>query len=247
MSIITSTNFMKLTNRQKHRMASIPKVIFYLLFIFSCSSVFGQSFEGTISYKVSLASPNPDIISDEEWNNKHKNVMGERGYLQHNYSYKEDKYFVEIDMGEMSGFQAYNPADSLIYNWFNDSKFANTYDMRKKRGQKITFIEGNKTEIIAGIECKSLTVETYRNEPMTVWYNSDFLKMDTAGQNAFADAPHWDWNQIIEKIGCLPLKMEQISIGGILVHEVFEYKQQPVDDAKFVLPSFEKVYHSSRN
>lgn len=90
-----------------------------LLALFLCiSSIsFAQHFEGWVMYKTVAINPNPEVVSEADWNAMLKEQFGEKGYMQSKYYYKGNNYMAEIEAGEMKGFQTYNPKDGLLYSW----------------------------------------------------------------------------------------------------------------------------------
>lgn len=218
-------------------MNRISKVFLTLLFTLSVSIIFAQSFEGRISYKVTMGNPYPEEVSEEEWQNIVKAQVGERGYMLQNYFYKGAKYFAEIEFGKELGYQAYIPEDDLIYSWAKDSEEAITLDSRKQMDEFTEIFEGEGTETIAGVECKSIIVKSVLGS-MTIWYNSDYLKMDPALYKGFV---YSHWEQIVEKIGCLPLKIKMEGLMGKVTQEAIEFKEEPIDDSKFTIPTFKTV------
>ena len=224
-------------------MYQTAKLILTLFFCLSISILFAQSFEGTISYKVTMGNPNPEAMSDADWNNIMKEQLGERGYMIQNYFYKGAKYFAEIDAGKQTGYQAYNPEDNLIYSWAKDSKEAVTLDSRKQMDKFTEIVEGEGTETIAGVECKSIIVKSGFGS-MTLWYNPDHLKMDPSQYKGFI---YGHMEQIVEKIGCLPLKIKINGVMGKITQEAMEFKEEPVEDSKFAIPTFKSVTPNPMN
>ena len=74
---------------------------------------------------------------------------------------------------------------------------------------------------------------------MTVWYNSAFFKMDA---NLYKGHIYGHWEQIIDKIGCLPLKIEQTGFMGNVTQIAIEYKEKTVEDSRFEIPEFKEVF-----
>ncbi len=218
-------------------MHQTAKVFLTLLFSFSIYLLCAQSFEGTITYKVTMGNPNPEAMSDEDWNTIMKEQLGERGYMVQKYYYKGNRYMSEIDAGQQLGYQAYNHEDSLIYSWAKDTEEAVTLDSRKQMDKLTEISEGTGVETIAGIECKSIIVKSGFGT-MTLWYNSEHLQVDPSLYKGHVYA-HFE--QITDKIGCLPLMIKQEGLMGKLTLEAMEFKAEPVDDATFEIPSFKSV------
>ena len=79
--------------------------------------MYGQIFEGTVTYKMELLNPNPEQIPQATWDAQMKASLGEKGYMLQKYFYKKGNYISEITAGKEEGYQLYNPKDKLLYAW----------------------------------------------------------------------------------------------------------------------------------
>lgn len=198
---------------------------------------FAQSFEGSITYKLEAMNPNTKLIPPERWKEEIIKIFGTEGYGTQQYYYKNTNYTSKTAGGNNAGTQTYNPADGLLYSWSNSADTAYTVDTHKSLDElvEITHLEG--TETIMDVKCQSVLVQS-KFVKMTLWYNPDHLKMDAS---LFEGHVYGHWHAILKELGCLPLKMEQ---KGFMVHMVqtcINYKEGPVDDAKFAMPEFKAV------
>jgi hypothetical protein len=209
-------------------------LVVMLLLSFSARS---QNFEGSITYKVEVANPMPDKISDSDWQKIKKEKFGEKGYLVQKYYYKENNYLSEIEAGNQKGYQVYNPKDGLLYAWQLNSDSAVTVDSKKTLDTFVGFKESEKTETILGIPCKSVIVETSFGKTI-LWYNSNYFKMDA---KFYAGHTYGHWEQILKRIGCLPLKIESAGLMNHMVQTAIEYKQTSVSPEQFKIPAFKVV------
>jgi hypothetical protein len=216
---------------------NINRLFLLLTFFLYFNLSFGQTFEGYITYKMEVLNPNPEIIPDVAWQKGIKEQLGESGYMLQKYFYKKDKYISEIQAGNENGYQLYNVADKLLYSWQLNSETAMTVDSRVFADDFKEIIENEKSETIMGIVCKSIIVKSKMGE-MTIWYNKDYLKIDS---HLFEEHKYGHWNYILNKIGCLPLKMEQKGLMSHIVQTAINYKDEVVDDKKFLLPKFKEV------
>lgn len=204
---------------------------------------FAQNFEGSISYKVVTPNPFPEQISEEDHQKMLKETFGERGYMLQKYFYKGSDYMSEIEAGEAVGYMTYNQADGLLYSWQKGAKNAVTLDSKKSMDEFVEIIDLDEKETILDIPCSSILVKSKIGE-ITVWYNKDHFKMDAA---LFADHKYGHWNEILKKIGCLPLKMEMKGMMGHVFQTAIEFKEETVEDSKFELPNFEEVTANPMN
>lgn len=209
------------------------------LFLLLCtvSLTYAQNFEGWITYKMEALNPNPEMIPESSWQEGIKEQFGERGYMVHKYFYKHNRYLSEIDAGKEKGFQLYNPNDQLLYSWQMNAEDAVTIDSRENMDEFIEIVDGEAGDTILGIPCKSIIVKSDMGQ-MTLWYNSDYFKMDADLYRAHI-LGHWE--QILDRIGCLPLKMEHKGFMTHLVQTAIEYKIEAVSDDKFTLPKFKTI------
>lgn len=222
---------------------SITQLLFFFSLTFIVSITNAQSFEGWITYKMEAENPMPTLIPDSTWQRSIKEQFGERGYIIQKYYYKNDNYISEIDAGKETGYQAYNIKDKLIYSWQINSDTALTIDSRKNKDELIGIIESSAVDTILGISCKSILVKSKMGE-MTLWYNSDYFKMDAT---LFKGHQYGHWQQILDKIKCLPLKMEQKGYLTQIVQIATDYKEEPIKDSQFEIPKFKSIIENPYN
>lgn len=98
-------------------------------------------------------------------------------------------------------------------------------------------------DTIMGIPCKSVKVKSKMGE-MVIFYNNDYLKVDP---DLFKHHIYGHWAQIVEKIGCLPLKVEMKLMMVQMIQTAIAYKEEKVDDKRFIIPSFKAVTASPMN
>ncbi|MEM9545078.1 MAG: hypothetical protein AAGA77_03850 [Bacteroidota bacterium] len=187
-----------------------------------------KPFEGVVTYK--LSTPKPDMISEEEWNAKMKEVTGEQGYiLQKNY-YKSGQFAANINSGLEVGKQIYNSEDSLHYAWQLESDTVMVQDYRKESFVKVKeIIELDTTAMINAIECKAIKVNMNISQ-LIVWYNPDiiYIEEDTYKGTLYG-------SKVINKIKTLPIKTE---IPGLLIIEMLDFQMQKLDESVFNIPDF---------
>lgn len=204
---------------------------------------YGQSFEGTIIYKTEVLTPDPIMIPDSTWKEVIKSQFGEKGYMLQKYFYKKGNYTCEIEAGENREFQIYNPKDGLLYAWHDKSDTAVILDSKKNIDKLAEIIDSEDSDTILGIPCKSVIVKSKRTK-MKLWYNSDYLKIDS---DFYKRNIYSHWEQILTKIGCFPLKIEQREFMTHVILTVIEFEEIPIDNSKFEIPKFKYVTENPMN
>lgn len=214
------------------------KLFLTLLFVLSTmSSLFSQSFEGIVTYKNEFLNPDPETITQESWNAQTLASLGERGYILLKYYYKGDRYKSESTEGDKEAFQMYDPISKLVYDWQKDSSQATTSNTTISTEEILGFEYLNEKETVLGIECNMLVI-TSNEGTMKLWYNNDYLKKEAS---LFSGHKSGNLEYILQKIGCIPLKIE---LKGSMIHAVqtvLKINSQTVDDSIFVLPTFSEV------
>lgn len=209
--------------------------VFMLVFIWSAGCA--QSFEGSITYKVEALNPNPKMIPDSTWQRVVQQQFGAQGYMVQKYYYKGSNYLSEIDGGKQKGYQLFNPKDKLLYSWQNNSDTAITVDSQKYMDKIEEIKKLDVSETILGIPCTAIVIKSTLGE-MKLWYNAQYFKMDT---NLFKGHVYGHWEAIVKTLGCLPLKVEQKGFMAHIIQTATAYKEEAVDDARFILPAFNTI------
>lgn len=209
-----------------------------ILFVLAFLSIsgYGQSFEGWIVYKAEVLNPSP-MIPDSLWKEMIKEQLGERGYIVQKYYYKKGNYMSSIDAGKEKGFQVFNPKDKLLYSWQSGSDTAVTVSSTESPDQIVKIIDSEQRDTIMGIPCKCVILKLEMGE-ITLWYNSAYLKMDASYYKGHI---YGHWEEILKKIGCLPLKIEQKGPMAHYVQTATQYKEVAVNDKQFEIPEFKVI------
>ncbi len=221
----------------------MTKQLLTIIITLICFTGHGQSFEGTITYKVEALNPYPENIADSTWQEMLKEQFGERGYMLQKYFYKGGNYMSEIEAGGAAGFQVFNPQDGLIYSWQQNSDTSITLDSKKNMDVFTEMLPSEKTDTILGIPCTSVVVKSVFGQ-ITLWYNSNYLKMDPS---LFEGHIYGHWVNILEEIGCLPLKIHHEGFQGQVIQTAISFEEVSVEDKKFEIPEFKEVVANPMN
>ncbi|RYC52324.1 hypothetical protein [Flagellimonas olearia] len=221
----------------------MTRYLLILMMMVFGDAVSSQTFEGSITYKIMALNPEPTMIPDSIWQQGVKSQFGDRGYMLQKYHYKHANYISEIDAGEETGFQSYDPKKGLLYSWQKDSDTAIMVNTKKETDTLIEIYDAEQTDTIMGIPCKSIVVKSNMGE-MTLWYNPDYFKMDPS---YYKKHRYGHWDRILAKIGCLPLKMEQKKFMSHIVQIMVDHKEIAVDKERFEIPKFREIIESPTN
>lgn len=211
--------------------------------IFSITKSFGQIFEGWITYKIEAVNPDTTLIDDSTWQLSMKEVFGEQKHIIQRCYYKRDRYIADINAGKQNGWQAYNVTDKLLYSWNDNNDTAITVDTKKSLDPFLEIKDNDMTDTILDIPCKSVTL-TSRFGQMTLWYNTDYFKIDST---LFEGYKYGHWEQIAKRIGCLPLKIRQEGLNGSTLQTAISYKKESINDDIFKIPEFKTVIKNPIN
>lgn len=198
---------------------------------------FAQSYEGSITYKMEMLNPMPEQMTDSMWTAMLKEKFGEKGHIVQKYYYKGATYMSEVDAGVEQGFQLYSPEEGLLYNWQKGEDEAITFDTKQNDEKLKKIIENNGTLEILGITCQSITLKTSFSE-ITLWYNPEYFPMDAS---LYKGHVYGFYEQSLEKMKCLPLKIEMKSGFTHTIQTMTSFEEGIVEAEKFVIPTFEKV------
>ena len=213
-------------------------VLFALTF-----NVFSQTFEGSITYKLETLNPNPDMIPDSIWNEKMKELFGEDGFSVQKYFYKENYYMSEFESNGQMSNQIFDPSNHLLYNFEQGSSAAMTIDTRKFIDQFENIIELEETIEVLGIECRGIVVNSSMSK-MTLWFNSDYLKMDPS---YYQEHIYGHWKYIIDHTSCLPLMVETKGMMTHVIQTAMDFEEVDIPESRFDIPKFSEVTASPVN
>lgn len=200
-------------------------------------SLAAQSFEGSVTYKMTALNPMPDQISDSTWQAQLAEIFGPNGYMQQKYVYKGENYSSRIQAGAENGRQTFNPKDKFLYTWQEGSDEAIRQDTRKNADEFQGIEKLTISETILGHKCNVIKVKSAMGE-MIVYYNSSVMKVNPA---LYKGHIFGHWEQILNEIKCIPLKIEQKGMFVHVVQTAVEYKAEKIDDKEFIIPEFSVI------
>lgn len=196
------------------------------LTILTVSTVFGQSFEGKITYQNSFKSKLPNM-KDEQFNS----MMG----TKQEYYIKGGNY-KSVTNGTFSQWQLYINTDNKLYNKVSNSETI-LWNDGSVNDDSIISSKVNKDVIeILGYKCDELVL-TCKTGTQKYYFNSK-LGVDT---KLFADHKYGNWYDYLKQANALPLKMiidnQQFTMESVST----EVKPMKLDDKEFQLPANAKT------
>lgn len=207
------------------------------------SSLFGQSFEGTITYSLEAFNPRPDIIPDSLWQYKKQEEWGGEGKVMQTYYYKGTSYMCKSVGGVNVGYQLYNADDSLIYTWKEGQDTAVTIDSRKALDEFVGIQETEERDTVLGMSCKVVIVKS-KYSTSKIWYSKEHFQLD---YEDFEKHKYGNWGEIIKVTGSIPLRVETEGFMTHTIQEVVDYKRKSLSQSVFDVPAFDYVMPSPIN
>jgi hypothetical protein len=200
------------------------KNIVLLLTLFVALTAFKKEeelFIGKILYKYNFTD-----LQGNDINNKLVPYLGSE---QHYYI--DNKNYKSLNQNKLQ--QLYQ-SETNNYYYFTDTKSAQKFDGNKPTSQKFIITKLNKTEKVAGYECKAIQIET--DEATTIYYFSPKIKTD---KNVFQKHSFGEWNKYLEATdGALALKyiMTNKKQGFVWTSSATEISRIELTDKDFALP-----------
>ena len=204
----------------------MKKILTIALTILTVATVFGQSFEGKITYQNSFKSKLPNM-KDEQFNS----MMG----TKQEYYIKGGDY-KSVTNGTFSQWQLYINKDNKLYNKMSNSETILWNDC-SVNDDSIISSKVNKGVIeILGYKCDELVL-TCKTGTQKYYFNSK-LGVDT---KLFANHKYGNWYDYLKQANALPLKMiidnQQFTMESVAT----EIKPMKLDDKEFQLPANAKT------
>lgn len=203
------------------------KNLLLLLGLFLTFSAFKSNedfFNGKILYKYTF--------TDLQGNDINSKLVPYLGSEQHYFI--DNKNYKSLNQNKLQ--QLYN-SDTNNYYFFTDNNTAQKFDASKATSEKFNVTRLNKTEKVAGYDCKAIQIET--DEAVTIYFYSPQIKTD---KKVFARHSFGEWNKYLEETdGALALKyiMTNKKYGYIWTSTAIEISKLRLTAKDFSLP--EKV------
>ncbi|MGE6220582.1 hypothetical protein ACQKCH_12200 [Nubsella zeaxanthinifaciens] len=208
----------------------MKKISTIVLTILTVATVYGQNFEGKITYQNSYKSKNPKM-TDQLWTS----MMGSKQeYLIKGGNYKS------IANGTLVQWQLYINKDNKLYSKMSNSEKAFWSDA-SVQGDKILKTEINKgvTKVL-GYKCDEVIL-TCKSGVQKYYFNSA-LSVDT---KLFANHKFGNWFEYLSKSNSLPLKSVIETAQFTMQSVATEVKPVKLDTKTFELPVGIKTEKSS--
>jgi hypothetical protein len=199
----------------------MKQIITIIFTVLTTMTVFGQSFEGKITYANSYKSKNPKI-TDQQW----ASMMGStQEYLIKGGDYKS------IANGTLVQWQLYVNNVNKFYNKMSNSETAFWNDA-SVQGDEILNVEVNKnvTEVL-GYKCDEVIL-TCKSGVQKYYYNSK-LSVDT---KLFTNHKFGNWFEYLSKSNSLPLKSVIETAQFTMESVASEINSMKLDAKTFELP-----------
>jgi hypothetical protein len=204
----------------------MKKILTIALTILTVATVFGQTFEGRITYQNSFKSKLPNM-KDEQFNS----MMGtKQEYYINGGDYKS------VTNGTFSQWQIYINKDNKLYSKMSNSETV-LWNDGSANPDSIIKVQLNKgvTEIL-GYKCDELIL-TCKSGTQKYYFNSK-LGVDA---KLYANHKYGNWYDYLKKANSLPLKMiidnQQFTMESVAT----EIKPMKLDDKEFKLPENAKT------
>ena len=188
------------------------RIITFLLIAFSTLTVYGQNFEGKITYSNTYKSQNPKM-TDQQWQSM---MGGTQEYSIKNGDYKS------VTNGTVMQWQLYVNSENRLYSKMSNSETA-LWNDGLTNTDSILNAELNKNAInILGYDCDELIL-TCKSGIQKYYFNAS-LKVNV---NLFENHKFGNWYAFLKESNSLPLKMivsnDQFTLESIAT-EVTEMK-----------------------
>ena len=212
----------------------MKNIKFLILFLF-INVAYSQYFEGRVTYKTTIENLNPDLINAIDFKERVlKPTFGKLGFMMEMYFYKVDRFMGIRVLNSETSFELYTPESKKLYKWKKGAKKGTALEVNENSSDDtlVKIIETNEVASIFNIRCKKITFEFKKTGKLEIWYNPDCFKMN---KENFKDFKYNFMNILLEKLGCLPIKIKT----DFFVKEIVNIDEKQISDRFFQKPDFE--------
>ena len=205
------------------------KLLVFALITFSTLTVFGQNFEGKITYSNTYKNKNPQM-TDQQWLSM---MGGTQEYYIKGGNYKS------VTNGTLMQWQLYVNSENKLYSKMSNSETVFWNDGLTNTDSIIS-IKLNKNVIkILGYECDELIL-TCKSGIQKYYFNST-LKVDVS---LFENHKFGNWYDFLKESNSLPLKMIIDNAQFTMENIATEVKEMKLNEKDFQLPENTKTAKS---
>lgn len=227
-------------------LATMKKIVTLLLCIVS-TTIYAQSFEGTLTYKVEY-----DIQTDKAFGVSKKQILESLKESGHFF----DTLTIRIKHGNYEKITNSKALKRIVYTSNNhkiytiDDGFehvliqdATKYTATKIKFEKPTFTKNDTITIIAGKECTSITLDWNGMGEETYFYNDTFLNIDS---ELFKEHQFEYFYDVLKHTKSYPTQINK-SLNGLMEIRMIlvDYVSEEIPDSSFDIPELvpaEKEY-----
>jgi len=205
------------------------KLLVFALITFSTLTVFGQNFEGKITYSITYKSKNPQM-TDQQWLTM---MGGTQEYYIKGGNYKS------VTNGALMQWQLYLNSENKLYSKMSNSETVFWND-GLSNPDSIISVKVNKNVIeILGYKCDQLIL-TCKSGIQKYYFNST-LKVDVS---LFEKHKFGNWYDFLKESKALPLKMVIDNAQFTMESIATEVKEMKINEIDFKLPENTKTARS---
>ena len=199
----------------------MSKLLVFALITFSTLTVFGQNFEGKITYSNSYKNKNPQM-TDQQWLSM---MGGTQEYYIKGGNYKS------VTNGTLMQWQLYINSENKLYSKMSNSETVFWNDGLTNTDSIIS-VELNKNVIeILGYKCDELIL-TCKSGIQKYYFNST-LKVDVS---LFENHKFGNWYDFLKESNALPLKMIIDNAQFTMENIATEVKEMKLNEKALQLP-----------
>ncbi|MFT4848024.1 MAG: hypothetical protein ACI83B_000549 [Sediminicola sp.] len=197
------------------------RILVFLLITLSTLTVFGQNFEGQITYSNTYKSQNPKMTG-QQW----LKMMGDT----QNYSIKNGNYKA-ISNGSMFQWLIYVNSENMLYTKMANSEIALWNDGMVNADTVLNAVVNKNVINILGYDCDELIL-TCKSGIQKYYFNTS-LKVDIS---LFENHKFGNWYAFLKESNSLPLKMIVSNPQFIMESIATEVKEMKINESDLQLP-----------